>query len=160
MNDLIKRLRNSGLGCHWLSLFMACIMYADDLCLLAPTRSAMQKLISICVEYCNEFCLSFNATKSKTLLFGKTDPDLVTPLNYGKKKKRTVTSFACKSFENSPRVLKFLLELLFGIIKHHWKNRWPALNSLGIIDFLKVLVRWSEIQLTHIRIFKEWINKI
>ena len=78
--------------------------------------------------------------------------------NYGKKK-RTVTSFAYKSFENSPSVLKFLLELLFGIIKHHWKNRCPALNSLGIIDFLKVLVRWSEIQHTHIRIFKEWINK-
>ena len=80
--------------------------------------------------------------------------------NYGKKKKQTVTSFAYESCENSPSVLKFLLELLFGIIKHHWKNRWPALNSLGIIDFLKALVRWSEIQSTHIRIFKEWINKL
>ena len=78
--------------------------------------------------------------------------------NYGKKK-QTVTSFAYKSFENTSSALKFLLELFFGIIKHHWKNRCPPLNSLGIIDFLKVLVRWSEIQLTHIRIFKEWINK-
>ena len=93
MNDLIKRLRNSGLGCHWLSLFMACIMYADDLCLLAPTRSAMQKLISICVEYCNEFCLSFNATKSKTLLFGKTDPNLITPLTLNGQKIDFVTNF-------------------------------------------------------------------
>ena len=80
MNDLIVRLRNSGLGCHWLSLFMACIMYADDLCLLAPTRGAMQKLLTICVDYCAEFCLSFNVKKSKTLIFGKTDPSLITPL--------------------------------------------------------------------------------
>ena len=73
MNDLIRRLRDSGLGCHLLSFFMACLMYADDLCLIAPTRGAMQKLISICVEYCDEFCLSFNVKKSKTLIFGKTD---------------------------------------------------------------------------------------
>ena len=73
--------------------------------------------------------------------------------NYGKKKNRTVTSIAHKSFENSPSVLKFLLKLLFSIIKHHWKNQWPALNSLRIIDFLKVLVRRSEIQCTHIRIY-------
>ena len=43
--------------------------------------------------------------------------------NYGKKKKQTVTSFAHKSFENSPSELKFLLKLLFSIIKHHQKNQ-------------------------------------
>ena len=75
-----ERLRDSGLGCHLLSIFMACIMYADDLCLLSPTRSAMQKLITICVEYCDEFCLSFNVKKSKTLVFGKTNTNLITPL--------------------------------------------------------------------------------
>ena len=73
-------MRDSGLGCHLLSIFMACIMYADDLCLLSPTRSAMQKLITICVEYCDEFCLSFNVKKSKTLIFGKTNTNLITPL--------------------------------------------------------------------------------
>ena len=35
------------------------------------------------------------------------------------KKNQTVISFAHKSFENSPSVLKFLLKLLFSIIKHH-----------------------------------------
>ena len=40
----------------------------------------MQKLISICVEYCEEFCLSFNVKKSKTLVFGKTNTNLITPL--------------------------------------------------------------------------------
>ena len=81
MDDLIKRLRDSGLGCHFISIFMACLMYADDLCLLAPTRGAMQKLLTICVEYCQEFCLTFNVKKSKTLIFGKTNIDQITPLS-------------------------------------------------------------------------------
>ena len=80
MNDLINKLRDLGLGCHLLSIFMVCLMYADNLCLLAPTRGAMQKLISICVEYCDEFCLSFNVKKSKILVFGKIDSSIITPL--------------------------------------------------------------------------------
>ena len=36
VNDLIVRLRTAGVGCHLFSLFVACIMYADDLCLIAP----------------------------------------------------------------------------------------------------------------------------
>ena len=46
-------------------------MYADDLCLLAPSYGALKKLLSICEEFSNEFCLSFNGRKSKALLFGK-----------------------------------------------------------------------------------------
>ena len=56
-------------------------MYTDDLYLLAPTRGAMEKLLSICVEYCQEFCLTFNVKKSKTLIFGKTNIDQITPLS-------------------------------------------------------------------------------
>ena len=71
MDDLIHRLRKSGIGCHIVNLFIACILYADDLCLMAPSRGALQALIDICDDYCKEFCLSFNVKKSKILLFGK-----------------------------------------------------------------------------------------
>ena len=54
---LIRRLRKAGIGCY---LFVACLMYADDLCLIAPSRGAMQQLLAICEVFCNEFCLSFN----------------------------------------------------------------------------------------------------
>ena len=70
MDDLISRLRKSGIGCHYINLFIACILYADDLCIMAPSRGAMQKLLNICEEYCKEFCLSFNVNKSKILFFG------------------------------------------------------------------------------------------
>ena len=47
VNDLIKILRRAGLGCHLIHLFVACIMYADDIALLAPLRSVMQSMIDI-----------------------------------------------------------------------------------------------------------------
>ena len=71
VDELIICLKNSGIGCYFLNIFIACIMYADDLCLLAPSRGAMQKLLSICEEFSKEFCLSFNCKKSKALFFGK-----------------------------------------------------------------------------------------
>ena len=73
VDELISRLRKSGVGCHITSTFLAALMYADDLCLIAPTRSALQKLLSICEEFSTDFCLSFNGKKSKALLFGKTN---------------------------------------------------------------------------------------
>ena len=56
-------------------------MFADDLVLLAPTRSAMQKLINICESFCSEHCLSFNAKKTKAMVFGKSfDKIEISPL--------------------------------------------------------------------------------
>ena len=77
---LIRRLRKAGIGCYLFSFFVACLMYADDLCLIAPSRGAMQQLLAICEVFCNEFCLSFNVKKSKALLFGKYDTNLISPL--------------------------------------------------------------------------------
>ena len=79
MNDLITRLRKKGVGCHLIHTFVACLLYADDLCLIAPTRGAMQEMLCICEDFCAEFCLSFNVKKSKALLFGKWT-DTVHPL--------------------------------------------------------------------------------
>ena len=55
-----------------LSIFLACVMFADDVALLAPTRGAMQELISLCETYCSEFCLTFNTDKTKSMIFGKS----------------------------------------------------------------------------------------
>ena len=73
VDDLIIKLRARGIGCHIIEMFVACLFFADDLCLISPTRSAMQELLSLCEEYCSEFNLTFNAKKSKTLIFGKPD---------------------------------------------------------------------------------------
>ena len=51
---------------------MGALTYADDLALLAPTAQPMRKLLYICREYGNKFPITFNATKSAWLYFGKT----------------------------------------------------------------------------------------
>ena len=70
VNDMIV-LRESKVGCNPIDMFVAAILFADDLALLAPTRRSLQQLIDICLENCDEFCLSFTAKKSKTMVFGK-----------------------------------------------------------------------------------------
>ena len=51
INDLIVMLRKEGVGCHVRSMFLASIMFADDLALCAPSRHAMQRLIKVCERY-------------------------------------------------------------------------------------------------------------
>ena len=53
-------------------MFVAAIMYADDLALLAPTRKSMQRLLDICHEYGIDWCITYNPTKTKVLIFGKS----------------------------------------------------------------------------------------
>jgi len=70
INDLIDLLRKENIGCHILSIFLACIVFADDFTLLAPTRAVMTELVEICRTYCTRFCLKFNPKKTKVLVFG------------------------------------------------------------------------------------------
>ena len=46
---LIKELRQLGVGCYVGGLFMGVVVYADDILLMAPTRGAMQMILS-CAE--------------------------------------------------------------------------------------------------------------
>ena len=71
IDDLISELRGLNNGCHVLDLFLACIVYADDICLLAPCRSALQLLLNTCVTYGLRWCLTYNPSKSKVMYFGK-----------------------------------------------------------------------------------------
>jgi hypothetical protein len=58
------------------------LAYADDIVLIAPTASALRKLLSICGDYASEYCISFNADKSKCLvILPKKRHDLHSCLN-------------------------------------------------------------------------------
>ena len=71
IDDLIVILRRKGVGCHILEYFLACILFADDVTLMAPMRDAMQQLLNDCAAYCSRFCLKFNVSKTKIMVFGK-----------------------------------------------------------------------------------------
>ena len=94
-----------------IGIFCACLLYADDLCLLAPSRGAMQEILTICELFCSEYCLSFNIKKSKALIFGSTKGKRFAPLILKQEPKEyvcqwtylgativagTTLSFACK----------------------------------------------------------------
>ena len=70
MDELLKRLRYQGLGCHIGEVFYGAAGFADDLVLISPSRTGMQKMLEICEQYALENNLQFstddNPQKSKT----------------------------------------------------------------------------------------------
>ena len=71
MDDLICELRKSGVGCYIVNYFIACILYAVDVCLLAPSSKSMQSLLDICANYASLWCINYNEKKSKLMYFEK-----------------------------------------------------------------------------------------
>ena len=53
IDELFNILRNSGFGCLINNLYYGLIGFADDCALLAPSRLALQRMISVCEEFLN-----------------------------------------------------------------------------------------------------------
>ena len=50
MDDLSVCLTQSKAGCHINETVTNHVMYADDICLMAPSAIALQKLLNLCYE--------------------------------------------------------------------------------------------------------------
>ena len=68
IDNLLKSLADIGVGCYIGSHFVGALAYADDIVLLAPTASAMRRLLAVCDEYSQEYCIAFNVSKTKSLV--------------------------------------------------------------------------------------------
>jgi hypothetical protein len=68
---LITKLRNSGLGLYLHRSFIGCILYADDVMLLACSLTEMQRMLNICSDVIGSLDMKFNAGKSFAIRFGK-----------------------------------------------------------------------------------------
>ena len=75
VNNLIKILRDSKIGCMYNNEYMGIFTYADDISLLCPTLSGIQKMLHICEEYAFNHKITFNATKSQLLYFSYLGKD-------------------------------------------------------------------------------------
>ena len=69
VDDLSDYLVKSQIECHIDSLCVSHVMYADDICLMAPCPAALQKLINICYDFSMQNNLSFNSSKSFCMVF-------------------------------------------------------------------------------------------
>ena len=70
VDKLIKQLRTSTIGCQLNGVYMGIWVYADDIILLAPSRSGLQQMTNICELFADNYNLKFstnvNVSKSKT----------------------------------------------------------------------------------------------
>ena len=64
-------------------MFMAVLLYADDMCLLAPSIKGLSILLETCSEYCADWDICLNSKKSKLMFFGKPCDGLYTPILNG-----------------------------------------------------------------------------
>jgi hypothetical protein len=68
-DELLRRLKQSRMGCvigHW---YIGALAYADDIVLLAPSATAMRRLLTICDQFADDYNLSFNTNKSQCMFF-------------------------------------------------------------------------------------------
>ena len=68
IDDLLVSLCNAGVGCYFGNFFVGALAYADDIVLIAPSASALRKMLAICDSFATDYCISFNAKKSKCLV--------------------------------------------------------------------------------------------
>ena len=80
-DNLIQILRKSNIGCRYNNQYMGIYGYADDISLLCPTLTGLQKMLDICENYANNYNITFNAKKSQLLYFSYNNE---TASNYAK----------------------------------------------------------------------------
>jgi len=81
INDLIKQLRLSTIGCQIQGIYLGIWVYADDIILLSPSRNGLQEMINICEKFALNRKLKFstnvdiNKSKTKCVIFNKSNID-------------------------------------------------------------------------------------
>ena len=63
LNPLFEELREAGVGCRIGGLWIGMIGYADDIILLAPTRSAAQKMLNICEDFAKRYNIKYSTNE-------------------------------------------------------------------------------------------------
>ena len=64
MDELSTRLNTCGVGCNVNGEFLNHFMYADDICLVAPSAKALQRMLDICTDHADSHNIVFNSNKS------------------------------------------------------------------------------------------------
>jgi len=66
---LEKNLRDARLGCKLQDVFCNVFIYANDICLIAPSLYALQALLNICVDFAAHHNITFNCLKTVCMRF-------------------------------------------------------------------------------------------
>ena len=77
MDVLLEKLKKSKEGCHIGHTYMGSFGYADDVILLSPLVSSLQRMLQVANKFSEEYNVLFNATKFQFIVYDK-DPATVT----------------------------------------------------------------------------------
>jgi len=70
IDSIVDRVRNSRIGCYLKGLCMSVLLYADDILLIAPSVSSVNKLLHICEQELTVLDMAINAKKSACVRIG------------------------------------------------------------------------------------------
>ena len=70
LNCLFHRFVNNNVGCHIGHVYTGAFGYADDIILLAPSKSTLNRMLDIANNYAVLHDIIFNASKCRYLVFG------------------------------------------------------------------------------------------
>ena len=82
MDDLSVCLTQCKLGFHLNETVTNHVMYADDICLMAPSAIALQKMLNLCYEFSQSNDIIFNPIKSQCMVFKPNRFKLYCPALY------------------------------------------------------------------------------
>ena len=106
INDLIDDVKNSGYGIHIGSVFIGCILYADDILLLSGSCTGLQQMVDICAKYGKTWDICFNSSKSHCITFGGCC-SISTPISLNNVKLKRVPKLkylGCYFYERSCKI--------------------------------------------------------
>ena len=82
MDDLSVCLTQCKAGCHLNETVTNHVMYADDICLMAPSTIALQKMLNLCYEFSQSNDIIINPIKSQCMVFKPNRFKLYCPAVY------------------------------------------------------------------------------
>lgn len=83
MNLFIVHLRQLNVGCQVCSIYLGCLLYADDLILISPSVTGLQSMLDTCWDTAANLRLEFNVGKCHCIVIGKFCNALITPMMLG-----------------------------------------------------------------------------
>ena len=78
LDTLLCQLREAGVGCHMGREFLGAFGYADDVLLIAPSRQALQIMLTVCENFATSHSMLFSTdadpakSKTKCLVFSRS----------------------------------------------------------------------------------------
>ena len=83
INVIIVNLKLLDVGCHVDGVSLGCLLYADDIILLAPSVQGLQIMLNLCYNTSLNLGLTFNPMKCYCISFGALHRNTIQPMFIG-----------------------------------------------------------------------------